>query len=61
VTRFTSWFVCTQSTELLTDSLFQRHWLDIRFFTPNHHGDLVLSMVSNLQAVMVTPHDQQEV
>jgi hypothetical protein len=54
-------YICTQITVLLTNGLLQGHWLYVCFFTSEHHGDIVLTMVSSRQAVVVTPHDQQEV
>jgi len=55
------WLTSVQITTLLTDELFQGHPLYVGVLGVEHVGGILSSVVSGREAVMVTPHYQQEV
>lgn len=55
------WLTSVQITTLLTDGLCQGHSLYVGVLGDEHVGGILSSVVSGLEAVMITPYYQQEV
>jgi hypothetical protein len=55
------WLTRVQITRLLTDGLFQGHWLYVGVLFVVHVGCILSFVVSGCKAVMITPYYQQEV